>query len=480
MAILTRINDILRSPLARTLAVKGPDDYEEKRRAHFERLFNYLVNDEAALKRYMQEMMKGVFKDSTIARMPFPYLNIFRRIIHRLSVVYQEPAERYLLIESENGSTADNSHNERYQELLEGSNINAASKQWNRQAKAFDTCYVQPAWREDHVEYDVFAPHQLKVTVREDNYLLPARIEYDVAGGEENETVIWTETEHWILNEDRQPIPKRNPWGGKNRYGVLPFFPVRLRVSEDHWGEGDSQLADINEKINVLLANTYYNAILQTHGQLYGINFDLKDELRLGPDSIIAVDGVREGEIMPSIGYIKPDAAIDVALKQIDWMTKTAAMMRGLPASSVSIDEQAQSGAAKTIDNQELQELRADDIEMLRPAEKSIFQITKVVWNFHMPSSRIGDEARFGVDFNLPQVGQAPEDKRKEKDWKYGYGLWTPVDDMADEDEGISREQAEQMIAENIATKARLFPAPDMTPKDDMEDMPDDANAGEV
>jgi hypothetical protein len=429
----------------------------------------------------MTEAMRGMFHSKTIAAMPLPYLNIFRRIINRLSVVYQEPAERYLLVESEQGKTVENPHNERYQELLTGSNINAASKMWNRYAKAFDTCYVRPVYRgegtdEARIEYDVFAPHQLKVVAKTEDYLQPERVEFTVTSGSEEETEIWTATEHSIVNEDRRPIPGRNPWNGVNRYGILPFFPVRLRVSnEDHWGEGDTQLADINEKINVLLANTNYNTLMQTHGQLYAVNFELPENYRVGPDAVIAIDKIQTGDVMPSVGYIHPDPAIEVALKQIDWMVKTSAMQRGLPASSVSIDETAQSGAAKAIDNQELQELRADDIELLRPAEKSLYKITRTIWNFHRPNEKIGDEGVFGIDFKLPDVGQSPEDERKEKDWKYGYGLWTPIDDMADEDEGISREQAETIIQENLAKKAELFPQPKQ-----LQDEPDNGDTGEA
>jgi hypothetical protein len=278
----------------------------------------------------------------------------------------------------------------------------------------------------------------------------------------------------------------RNPWKGKNLYGVIPFYPVRLRTPEQHWGEGDTQLADINEKINVLMASTNYNTIFQTHSQLVTVNFGLKEgeELRIGPDAVMSVEDAKSGDVAPTAFYIKPDAAISDALKVIDWMTKTAAMMRGLPASSVSIDETAQSGAAKMIDNIELAEIREDDVEMLRPAEKAIYAITRTVWNFNNPGELIDESAEFGVDFQTMKAGLDPETEWKVKAEKYRYGLWTPVDDMKDEDEGISAEDAEQMIADNLAIKARLTSAnvpkqlqTDMEP-DNMDE--EDGDTGKV
>lgn len=457
MAIFNRLTDKLRSPIGSVVEVRDGDEYETARKKAALRLYNYLTGDEDELKQYMSDAMGGVFKPETISRMPLPYLNIFRRIIERLAVVYQEPAERYLLA-GEN-PTKENPSNDAYQLLLEGSNINAASKAWNRYAKAFDTAYVAPAFRTDHLEYDVFAPHQLTVTPRQDDFLTPARLEYTQVSGDYEERVIWTDEAHWIVNADGVPIAGRNPWNGVNRYGLIPFVPLRLRDIEDHWGDGDEQLADVNEKINVLLASTYYNCIMQTHSQLVTVNFGLKDgaQLRLGPDSVMNIENVLEGEVMPKAEYIKPDPAIDSALKMIDWMVKTAAMMRGLPASSVSLETVAQSGAAKSIDNQELYELRADDIERLRPFEKRLFKTSATVWNFHRPEKIAVDAVQFAVDFEMPDASMSALDEATVQDKDFALGLWTPVDELTDEDEGISRDDAKRIWLDNLALKAEYM-----------------------
>jgi hypothetical protein len=137
-------------------------------------------------------------------------------------------------------------------------------------------------------------------------------------------------------------------------------------------------------------------------------------------------------------------------MKQIDWMVKVAAMMRGLPAEAVSTETKAQSGSAKAIDNWELLELRKDDIEWLRRFEKSLFDVTRIVWNLHNPGKKISDAAQFGIDFELPEAPVAEADDIAVKKEKMALGLWTPVMDMIDEAEGIDEETAKGLIAKNM------------------------------
>jgi hypothetical protein len=258
------------------------------------------------------------------------------------------------------------------------------------------------------------------------------------------------------LDEDDKPIPEENPWNGVNRYGVIPMLPLRLREVENHWGEGDSQLVDGNEKINILYVSSFDNAIMQAHGQLVGINTKLKSKLDLGPRRLVQIDNL-PGEAQADLKYIHPQPAIEACMAKIDWMIRTLAVNHGLPAASVSIDVKAESGAAKSIDNWELFEIREDDLAYLRAFEKNLFGISRAVWNFHVPSvDKIDEKASFGIDFIKPE---APMSKNEEIDYKkklMELGLWTPVDDMIDEDEGIDRDTAIGLIQQNLEIRNEL------------------------
>ena len=469
MAFIQNIRDVLthklKSPTRISFSSTGfnGENEDRKRRAHFQRLYDYYVNDQDKIKRYTQEAMAVTFKPDTIERMMLPYFNIVRRIVNRICVAYKLPAERYVIVGGEfQGEEfvpdeGDQKSQDGYQELLEGSNINAQAKLWHRLAKFLDTAYVQPVWREDHIEYDVFAPHQLRVEESKDNFLLPEEVRYEISKPDGSiREIVWSEKEHWVLDADGKPVSGENEWGGVNKYGVLPLIPLRLREVENHWGEGDTQLVDMNEKINVLLASGYYNAIMQVHGQAVAINMNIKGELSIGPDTVIQADNVA-GEQAASFTYVNPNPAITEVMNKIDWMLKTTAMMRGLPAASVSIDVDAQSGAAKAIDNWELLEIRQDDLEFLRPFEKTLFDVSRAVWNFHVePGRRIAEDATFGIDFIEPRAPVSEVDELKAKEVKLKLGLWTPVDDMIDEDEGIDKERALELVREKLEIRNEL------------------------
>lgn len=471
-SISNKLTDILRSPTATTYSPASLEKYDNseelKRAAHFERLYNYYINDERKIADYTRRAMGGLFKDETIVKMRFVYFNIVRRIINRLSLSYKNPPERYIVVASNTETDQQGKiqsvldpitekANENYQLLLEGSNINCQSKLWENLAKLMDTVYVMPVWRKDHIDFDVLPIHRVTVVENPDNYLEPIEFTYKVIGekGEDN-YIYWSETEHRVLDSQKRMIPGKNDTNGKNPYGILPVVVLRLKETENHFGEGDTQLVNMNEKINVLLMSGYYNAIMQAHGQLVGINTDLKGDVSIGPDRVIQVKNV-SGDQQASLQYIHPDPAIEPVMKKIDWLIRVTAMMKGLPSSSVSIDVPRMSGASKEIDNYELLESRTDDLEYLRPFEKKLFEVCRVIWNYHnLGDKQIPENMTFGIDFEEPKAPTSELDDLKAKEIKLAFGTWTPIEDMIDEDEGIDRETALNMLRENLQIRNEL------------------------
>ena len=463
-----KLTDKLRSPYATRVSLSRMGDQnsfeaEQKRVSHFQRLYDYYINDEDEIKLYMLRSMRRTFGDEVLKQMFLPYFNITNRIINRICLAYKIPPERYIVVpqsikgEERIPDPKMQKAHDNYQKLLSSSNINSKSKEWHRLAKLGDTCYVQVRYVGDKVEYEVFFPHQLSVVEDPLNYLEPLEVEYtEVSAGGKNKRIYWSQSEHWVFDEDDKPIPDENPWNGVNKYGVIPFLPVRLRGIENHWGEGDTQLVDANEKINILYVSSFDNALMQAHGQMVGINTKLKSKIDLGPRKLVQIDNL-PGEAQADLKYIHPEPAIEACMSKIDWMIRTTAMMHGLPAASVSIDVKAESGAAKSIDNWELLEIREDDIEYLRGFENKLFDVSRTIWNFHVPAvDKINEDAVFGIDFVKPE---APMTKNEEIDYKkklMEFGLWTPIDDMVDEDEGIDRETALSIIEENLGVRNQL------------------------
>lgn len=423
--------------------------YENVRKTQAQRLWDYYVGDKRYLRDYLMQAMRkgGLFKEETLNRMRLPYRNIIPKVIKRTSLAYKVPAYRYLDSESAN---------ELYQDVLSQSNINTQAKEWNRLAKLLTTVYVHVVWREDHIEYDLMPPHLLTVKPKQKNYLEPQSVMYIAEVDGEDRLIYWDEAENVILDKEGKKVIDRIP----NPYRLVPFVPCRLSSPEDHWGDGDQQLVDIQEEANIILASAMYNAIMQGHGQLVGVNLGIKDDENLvtGPDTIITVEGATSGpnsEVVPHLDIVQPNPSIDSALSLIDNMLKSAAIDRGLTPDSVSIDSTAQSGAAKEIDNYELMELRADDIEALRFFEKKLFEVTRAVFNSE-GSGKIPEAAVFGVDFDPIMMPVSEKEAFEVKEKKWEFGLWTPVDDMIDEDEGIDEAEALKIILHNFEIRKQI------------------------
>ena len=269
---------------------------EVQRIAHFARLLDYYQGDEDAIKKHLDTAMSKTFSKETRAGMQIPYYNIVRRIIDRLSLAYKVPAERYVVVKHDakgNPNPTQQRDLENYFECLTGSNINAQAKSWHKLAKLGDTVLVAPAWRGDHIEYDVYFPNQISVLERSDNYLEPQAVMYEmsvrVGSDYEVRRIYWDAENYFVIDVDNHNIPIPDNPTNENPYGLLQFVPLRLRETEGFWGEGDTQLVDICEKVNVLLCSAMHNAIMQSHGQAVAINFGTKGKIAIGPDKLIQV-----------------------------------------------------------------------------------------------------------------------------------------------------------------------------------------------
>lgn len=448
-----------------TSKLKGQPAYDliqtasqQKRVEHHRRLYDYYAFDRDSILQYQQRSMGKTFKTSTIDKMQYPLLNLTKKIVDRLAVAYLVPAERYVVSTSSATDPLSQRDNMVYQKLLNTSNIHSAAKQWNRLAKLHDTVYVGVIYRNGRIEYEVMPPHALDVREKRDNYLEPEEVSFERQFGNETYTVIWTETEHRIIDEKGKMVEGLNPWGGQNLYGKIPYIPCRLKMTDDHWGEGDTELVYMNEQINILLASLDYNAIMQSHGQPVAVNMNFDGTLKTGPDVVIEANDVSKDDVMPEFKFVSPDPAIETNIKLIDWMMKQAAIMKGLSAQSMNTEiSDRQSGIAKDIDLAELRERRQDDIEFLRPFEKRLFDVTRTVWNFN-ETDKMSEKAMFGIDFETPEPPVSPMDEVIIKEKQKALGLWSPYLDYMDEDEGIDETAAIEYVKRIIEVNQQLFP----------------------
>jgi len=196
--------------------------------------------------------------------------------------------------------------------------------------------------------------------------------------------------------------------------------------------------------------------IMQSHGQAFGVNLGLNGNLKTGPRHIIEVNNVQTDQQSPSFSFVQPDPSTAEAMEFIDWLIKEACIQRGLPPFSVSTENKAESGAAKAIDNMELLEIRQDDIENLKEFEHKLYEITRTVWNYHNPGKKLDEKMRFAVEFETQEVKPSELETLNANKLKLAMGLWTPIEEFVDEDNGVDEEKAMQIVKKNLAIRNEL------------------------
>lgn len=406
-----------------------------------EKLYSYYIGDSEAQLKYLERALLKSISEETVEEMQKPFINIVNKVINRQALAYIESPDRYL--------TEDKS-NDTYQELLATSKIKIKSKEWNKLAKLFDCVLVEVCWR-DKIEYDILLPQFVTIIEKENNYLEIKELLYAKVYKDEMRYIHWDTDTYHVMDKNFKLIRDEYNPENQNPYGVIPFLPLRLRETESFWGEGDIELVDINEKINVLLASSYFNSIMQSHGQPIAINMGIKGKIKTGANHIIQVEGATSDFISPSFTFVQPNPSTTATMEQIDYLIKMVCVTRGLPAFSVSTDATAQSGVSKAIDSAELYEMRQNDIERLEDFEKDLFNLTKIVFNYNS-NKQINDDS-FNINFPKVEPQRTEEEQLRVKQEKLKLGLWTPIDDIINEEMGIDKEKAMEIIRENLAVR---------------------------
>ena len=430
---------------AETIINKYQSPSEIARTSIAEKLYSYYTGDAAVQLKYLNLALAKSISPETISEMQKPMINIINKIINRQSLAYIESPDRYLTEEKSNDV---------YQNLLKTSKIKIKSKEWNNLAKLFDCVLIETCWRNEKIEYDILVPQFVTVIEDENNYFNIKELLYAKIYKDEQRYVYWSKDKYFLMDKNFKMIFNELNPNNENPYKTIPFLPLRLKESDSFWGEGDVELVDINENINVLLVSSYFNSIMQSHGQPVSINMGLKGKIKTGANHIIQVENATSDFIAPSFAFVQPNPSTKATMEQIDYLIKMVCVTRGLPAFSVSTDSTAQSGVSKAIDSAELYEMKQNDIERLEEFENELFKITKIIYNYHA-KNKITDD-KFIIEF--PKIEPlVPEDiSLNIKAQKFNLGLWTPVYDIIDEENGIDEEKALEIIRKNLEIRNLL------------------------
>ena len=378
------------------------------------------------------------FSDSTLDKVVAGNINISKRVIDRISLVYMTPPVRAYTKED-----IDTYFIEKDLKL----------QRLERITNLLDAVLLKPCWRtkEDGsgcIEYDIISDYE---PIFGDDPLKPEAIVYPITS---KSTVLDNTPELWVYWDSENTFTFDN--NGKmygeddnpdmiNPYGVLPFVEC-FREGKPEFSYLDTNaskdLIATNLAINVAETNKNANVMFQSFGYLFvnGAGID-KDTMQIGQDKInyLGVDG--------SISIVSPPNAIPALDESIQSSYKMLAQNYHLPISFVE-GTSAASGVALKMRNIELTDERKSDVTRWRDIEYKLFDLERL-----MIAVEVGQDAGDleDVDFSESVEVLNDQEQRDKWDWELSKGLIDLADILMQKNPDLTREEAEEILAEKKA-----------------------------
>ena len=377
-----------------------------------------------------KEYVSKYFGASTLNKVPIGNVNITKRVIDRISLVYMAPPVR----QYSNELTPDY--------FLEK---DLKMQRLERMTNLLDGVLVKPCWRikddgSGCIEYDIIMDYE---PLFDDDPLNPYAIVYPIAQKAKvldttpEQFVYWDAENTFVFDKNGKQYTSDDNPDMVNPYGVLPFVECFRdgKPETDYLDTNASRdLIQTNLSMNVAETNKNANIMFQSFGYLFvnGAGID-KDTMQIGQDKInyLGVDG--------SISIVSPPNAVPALDESIQSSYKMLAQNYHLPISFVE-GTTAQSGVALKLRNQELTDNRKSDVIRWRDIEYKLFELERLMIAVEQGKDA-GDLE--DVDYSESVEVLNDQEQRDKWEWELSKGLIDLADILMQQNPDLTREEAE-------------------------------------
>ena len=403
-----------------------------ERRREIEKLLNYYTGTDT--NEYIAGKYDNYFDSASFSEIPPYCFNLTRKFIDKKSRIYTLSPNRDL---------GNKSANKKYEELLRYKDLRM--KHVERMTNLLDTPAVRLLWVEDGDKkcIDYRTVYYYDAYFSPLNPYKPHAIIYpildptaDVSYVEPVEYSYW-DSEVNIIYDENANIKAEYP----NPYGVLPFaFPRSTEQIDDFYGEGATDVVNVNEHINILMTELMLGLRFQMFGQSWASGvYEDQPIARVGSDKLInlPVDG-RFGIESPGGDPLK---VLDIAKGMIEML----AISKHMYVTFDSNQDRPSSGLALKIKDFEFIEDYKDDIETWRDFEMELYELEKVIAitnDVELPEKMI-------IDFKEPEYPRAISEQIQKDDWELANGIITLEEILKRNNSDLSLEQARKIIEKN-------------------------------
>ena len=379
------------------------------------------------------------FSKSTLSKVVSGNINITKRVIDRISLVYMQPPIRTYTNEDVVDFFVEK--DQKLQRLERITNL-------------LDAVLLKPCWRIDKenkgtIEYDIISDYE---PIFGEDPLKPEAIVYPITkkatvlDSEPEVFAYWDSENHFIFDRNNKQYTQDDNPDMINPYGVLPFIEC-FREGKPEFDYLDTNasndLISTNLSINVAETNKNANVMFQSFGYLFvnGSGID-KDTMQIGQDKInfLGNDG--------TISIVSPPNAIPALDESIQSSYKMLAQNYHLPISFVE-GTSAASGVALKMRNIELTDDRKSDVTRWKDIEFKLFELERL-----MIAVEEGKDAGDleDVDFSESVEVLSDDEQRAKWDWELSKGIIDLADIVMAKNPDLTREEAEELLAGKKST----------------------------
>lgn len=377
---------------------------------------NSTYYDLESRREYMYRYLEGNFSskktDDTINELYrlIPVEQGATRILRNLCILYNREPKRKI-------KTAAKEYEALYTQAV----VNSALRKAHELAKFTNNALIMPVVQNGKLEIDVFPADLYRVKSSEKNFRQIVELWIPITTRGVTDFHVWSAEEYRRVDY-KGTIIKQEP----NRYGRIPGVFLQFdRSTTDYYGSGLFEIVfailDSNKLKFLADNNVDYNGF----SVWLAINFGAQADLRLSPNRVLRADNVTSGEAMPiepDLRPVSPDEKYLGIEELRDVRYRRALRELGLPASLYDSNPGlVASGVAMLLERQELLEIRAKDIEVMRKCEQELCDCIRDVVNadlgLNLPATEVG------VDYSEFEIVLEPAADFDLKTKKFEYGV---------------------------------------------------------
>ena len=396
---------------------------------------NWRDRREKALNYYngrTERYTKKYFSSTLSHKVPIANVNITKRIIDRISLVYMvAPKRQYTdpdIVDYFVEKDFKMQRLERFTNLL-------------------DSCLVKVTFRNGLLDYDIihdFEPMFGDDPLRPIGYTYPLSTKSEVLDTTPELFAYWDMENTFIYDRNGKIYDDADNPEHINFYGMLPFVEC-FREGRPEYAYLDTEpvndIIKTNTVVNVAETNKSANIHFQSFGYIYanGSQIDKKD-LQIGQDQIyyLGVDG--------TLNVTSPPNSVPALTDSIKESYKMLAQNYHLPTSFAD-GTTAESGVALRLRNQELQDDKKSDIVKWNDIEKNIFDVERQVLTTEL---MINAGELESVDFGETADILSAQEQRDQWEWELSKGIIDTADILMkmDSDRFPERKDAMEYLEE--------------------------------